>query len=320
MSDLGVLFYYHWTRPHQLASLARRIEDSGATHAFSIEGFNDGIVPLAVMALATQRLVLGTSVVNLRFRHPYALAAEVASLADLAGDRLWLGIGPGHASINVHALGLDMDKPLSRTRDYATCVRAALQSGGDAIDVTTEHYQIRGAVIAWPPAHSIPILLAALRPRMVALAAQIAEGVILSNVPLSAIPAVRRVFDEGIAKHGRDPRKMKFCAIVNTILHSSRDEARRRLSEAYSASYLNLEYYQQALAGYGVQTANGRLKDADVDDLAMGGPPGHLRERIAAYREAGVDLPILAPMDLFDTRLDGVDLDASYGGLAQLAR
>ena len=321
MPDLGMLFYYNRTRgPSQLASLAHMLEEEGVSHAFTCEAFNDAMVPLASMAAATKRITIGPAVANLAFRHPYCLAGAAASVNELAQGRFVLGIGPGHAAMNSRGLGLDMRKPVSRTRDYVVCVRALLDGCDKPVDVVTERFQVRNLPLAWAPVQRVPILLAALRPAMVRLAGEIGDGVVLSNVPLRAIPQLRRVLDESARAHGRDPSSVSLFAIVNTILRPSREEARHLLADAYSAAYLGLEYYQQSLASYGVEIREGlRLGDEDLDALAIGGPLEYARERLTAYREAGVDLPILAPMGVLLPKPCDTDLEATYSRLALLA-
>jgi 5,10-methylenetetrahydromethanopterin reductase len=321
-SDLGALFYTasysEVTIPGVpgLVALTRMLEAEGMSHVYTCEGYTDGLVGLAAMSAATTTINLGVGVVNIGLRHPYGLASEIASLAGLASGRLVVGLGAGHPEINGGSLHLQVDRPLRRVADYTTCVRQLLTSDGRPVSIATEHYTMDGAVVAWAPSEPVPIVLGALRPAMVKLAGSIADGVLLSNVPIHAIPDLKRVLVESALASGRAASDVQLQAIVNVVLRPSARDALCVYQEAM-AGYVQLSSFQDSLRGYGMDAA--ALRDDDLHALGIIGTPEHARERIVAYREAGVDLVVLAPIELVGSDRSGASTTEIYAQLAQLA-
>lgn len=320
VSDLGVAFFFKGVRgPNLLVEYARRLEDTGLTHLMMTEANNDAMTVLAALAVATDRLMLGSGIVNIYARHPYHMANETASVFHLADGRFILGLGTGHQEVNVDGWGMSMEKPLSRMRDYLEVVRAGLDSDGGPMDIKNDRYQATGPAVSWAPNARVPIYLAALGPKMFELAGQAADGVILSMAPKPYIRRMRKLLDETAVKSGRSPGDVKIYAFVNTLLRPTRDEAIPLLRHSIR-SYFRFPYYQHQLAVAGVELKDNAIEDDSLDSIAIGGPPGYAREWLADYREAGVDVPILSPIGTLP-RPEAVDKDlwetfASFAALA----
>lgn len=295
MANLGVMFFPRGLNgPRQLLDLARELEASGFDHYFVVEGGNDSMTVLAALAGATTQAQIGSGIANIYLRHPYELGLAASVVESLSGGRLILGLGTAHQVTNEQGLGLRMDKPLSRMRDYVTAVRAVLDCGRQRIEVRTDRYQITGPTNAWPPTRRVPVILAALGFGSVRLAAQVAEGVILSLATLDQIREVRRVLTEEAAAAGRDGAALRIYAIVNTVLRPTQEEALPLLRAAVSG-YARMPFYQRELRHNGIPIVDGTIRDEDVLRLGIAGPPAAARERIAAYREAGADVVLLSP-------------------------
>jgi alkanesulfonate monooxygenase SsuD/methylene tetrahydromethanopterin reductase-like flavin-dependent oxidoreductase (luciferase family) len=179
-------------------------------------------------------------------------------------------------------------------RDFVAAVRAVLDPAGQRIEVRTERYQITGPTNAWPPARRVPIILAALGYGSVRLAAQIADGVILSLATLDQIRRIRRILDEEATAAGREGAAIRIYPIVNTVLRPTRDEA-LPLLRAAMAGYLRMPFYQRELRENGIDISEGTIRDEDLTRLGIGGPPEEAKERLIAYREAGADVVLLSP-------------------------
>src|SRR6478752_2987279 len=156
--------------------LFRRIEAGGYDDVWTSEtaGY-DGFTPLALAAVHTKRLRLATGVVNPFTRGPAVLAQHCAALADASGGRFVLGIGSSSGVIVERWNGVPFERPLSHVREAVERLRPVLAG----------ERGLGGFRLETPPAHPIPIVVAALRGRMLALAAEIADGAFTNFLPLS---------------------------------------------------------------------------------------------------------------------------------------
>jgi alkanesulfonate monooxygenase SsuD/methylene tetrahydromethanopterin reductase-like flavin-dependent oxidoreductase (luciferase family) len=321
MAACGIAFFQRGLDDAaQFVELIDELESSSSfTHAVLTEAYTEAMTAVAAAAAATQRVELVTGIVNIYWRHPYALAMAAANVAAVSGGRFLLGLGTGHQPVNVDGLGYDMSRPLARMRDYVMVLRALLSGNLEPdsfVNVETEHYRAQNVRIGWPAAR-VPLLLGALGEGMLRLAGELADGAILSLAPLERIPAIRTVVESGAETAGRSPADVSIMAFVNTVLRPSRDAARPLLRQTLEG-YLKLPYYRQALAPDGYDAARG-LSDEQVDQLGIAGPPEYAVQCIERYRQAGVDVPILAPAGVFSLPPYDADSRATYRALADVA-
>jgi probable F420-dependent oxidoreductase len=156
----------------------------------------DAFTPLAVAA-AWSDLRLGTAIAQIPTRGPATLAMEAAALAEMAPGRCVLGIGASSPAIVRDWNGLPYERPYSRTRDTVRFLRKALT--GEKVTERYDTFEVRGFRLERPPAEPPPIYVAALRPRMLELAAHEADGVALSLVTpedVGKLAAIVRSVDE----------------------------------------------------------------------------------------------------------------------------
>src|SRR5690242_11131869 len=161
--------------------LVRRAEAAGYTDLWSGETNGpDGFTPLALSAAWTERARLGTGIVGVFQRGPALLAQEAAALADASEGRFVLGIGSSSDRIVEGWNEIPFEKPLSRVRRTVEFLRAAL--AGERTDT--------GFKLETAPANRVPIVLAALRGKMLELAVESAEGAFTNFLPLGGLPQV----------------------------------------------------------------------------------------------------------------------------------
>src|SRR6187402_3234099 len=159
----------------------KRAEAAGYTDLWSGETNGpDGFTPLALSAAWTERARLGTGIVGVFQRGPALLAQEAAALASASEGRFVLGIGSSSDRIVEGWNGIPFERPLSRVRDTLEFLRTAL-----AGDRTGSGFKLESA-----PAQRIPIVLAALRGKMLELAVERADGAFTNFLPLSGLPKV----------------------------------------------------------------------------------------------------------------------------------
>ena len=153
----------------------RQAEQEGFATIWMGQVFDHDVLTLYALAgTCTERIELGTSVVPLPSRHPTTLAQQALTAQLATGGRLCLGVGSGHAQILDRKLGLPADRPVERTREALEVLRPLLR--GDYVKYAGDHQRLRvGTPIAGTQAP--PLILAALGPRMIELAAELADGV-----------------------------------------------------------------------------------------------------------------------------------------------
>jgi len=140
----------------------------------------DGFTPLALAAAWTERMRLGTGVVNAFTRGPAVLAQHAAALADASGGRFVLGLGSSSDVIVERWNGVPFERPLSKLRATVQALRPVLAG---------ERGQ-GGFRLETPPADPVPIYVAALRDRMLRLGGELGDGTFVNFVPLSAVEHV----------------------------------------------------------------------------------------------------------------------------------
>ena len=169
------------------AELLRALPDLGYTDVWSAEASGaDAFTPLALAAAWQPALNLGTAIVPVFTRGPALIAQSAASLAAAAPGRFSLGLGASSPTIVERWNGIGYDRPYLRTRDVLRFVRAAL--AGELVDGEFDTFTIGRFRLEQPPAEPVPVLLAGLRPQMLALAGREADGAILNWLAAKDVP------------------------------------------------------------------------------------------------------------------------------------
>lgn len=170
-------------------------------------GAPDTLIAAAAVAQATQRVRIGTAVVPVWTRSAPVLAASCRALQEISDNRFTLGLGSSSAPIIEGWHGLQLERPLTRVRETVELLRS-IQRG------ETTHY--RGQSISSKgyrqAAFEVPIMLAALRPKMLELAAAMGDGVILNLFPAPALPAILGHIAAGAEQAGKAPGSVEVVA------------------------------------------------------------------------------------------------------------
>jgi probable F420-dependent oxidoreductase len=274
--------------------LVQRAEAVGYTDLWTGETAGpDGFTPLALSAAWTERARLGTGIVGVFQRGPALLAQEAAALADASRGRFVLGIGSSSDRIVEGWNGIPFEKPLSRVRETLEFLRTALDG-----ERTGSGFKLETA-----PAERVPIVLAALRGKMLELAVQRADGAFTNFLPLAGLPKVTAQLQG--APDGFELLCRFFC------LPGER-EAVEPLARFMFSSYITVPVYTAFYRwlGYGEQIdpmvaaweAGDRKAAAAaapwevIEEMFLFGTPEQMKERLAAFVEGGVTLPILTPI------------------------
>jgi probable F420-dependent oxidoreductase len=271
--------------------LVRRAEAAGYTDLWTGETNGpDGFTPLALSAAWTEEMRLGTGVVGVFQRGPALLAQEAAALADASGGRFVLGIGSSSDRIVEGWNGIPFEKPLSKIRETVDFLNAALAGerapGGFKFEIK--------------PSHEIPIVLAALRGKMLELAVERANGAFSNFLPLGGLPQVREQIAD--APEGFELLCRFFC------LPGDR-EAVEPLARFMFSSYATVPVYANFFRwlGYGEKIDpmvaawnSGDRKAASeaapwdvIEETFIFGEPTEMKAKLDAFVEGGVTLPVL---------------------------
>ena len=289
------------------AEVLRRAERLGYTDLWSLEvDGGDAFTPLALAAAWTDRMRLGTAIAGTFTRGPMTLAMSAAALAEAAPGRFVFGIGTSSATIAEDWNGIPFAKPYARARDVYYAARDAL--AGKRVSVDTETTKVSGFRLSRPVPGPVPMYLAALRGRMLRLAGEAADGVIINWLAAEDVPTVLAEVRAGAERAGRDPAAIDVVCRVFVCV-SEDGEAARQIARRYIAAYLTVPVYaafhewlgrgamlrpmQEAWAAGDRRGALAAIPDEVVDAVFIAGDPARCRARIQAYVDAGVQTPLI---------------------------
>ena len=256
----------------------------------------DAAIVLAAYAAATKTMKLGTGVLPIYTRHPTAMAQMAATLDELSGGRFILGIGISHRVTVEHMWGLSITRPVDAMRQYLTIVRASLRDGSAHFDGDqfTARWRYSG-----PRRPGLPVMISALSPRMLELAGEMADGVVLwmcspGYIAQQVIPHVKA----GREKAGLTMEGFEVVAVVPASVTSDRASGLDQF-RATVRFYSNLPFYRKALdaAGFKDQLEAGEVSDAMLDELGGVGDEKAVGAAVRRYHEAGTTLPAILPIE-----------------------
>jgi len=293
----------------QIVEAVRAAEQAGYDDVWLADaGGVDALTLAAIVLDRTERIRVGIAVVPAYTRTPAVLAATVATLADLAPGRFALGLGTSSEAMINGWHGLALERPVARMRETLALLRGIF--AGERTSFTGQ--TLRSTGYRQPAlATSVPILLAALRPRMTELAVTAADGIILNLFPLGALDSLMAGIHAAAARAGREPAEIEVASrfqgqvVANETEHAAARDAFRfhftpyfanRVYNAFLAEVgypdLAAELESQARVGNWA-AARACLTDQLVDDIAVIGDAEHFRARLSTYAEAGIGTPIM---------------------------
>jgi probable F420-dependent oxidoreductase len=281
------------------ADLVRALPNWGYTDVWTSEvAGTDAFTPLALTSVWEPSLHLGTAIVPAFTRGPALIAQSAATLAAAAPGRFTLGLGSSSPAIVQQWNGISFDEPYRRTRDVLRFVRSAL--AGEKVSRAYDTFSVDGFRLENPPAEPVQILLAALRPQMLALAGRAADGAILNWLAATDVW-------QCLAAIG-NPQARVVARIF--VCPTEDREYARNLGRRMIAAYLTVPAYaafHRWLGRAGVLASMWELWESGdraaavasipeqvVDELVLNGSPADCRRQVRAYAAAGVDVPVLA--------------------------
>jgi 5,10-methylenetetrahydromethanopterin reductase len=287
-----------------VGALAAAAESAGFSAVFVAEGHGDALSLCHPVAAATSRVRVGTAIANAALRPP-VLAAKTAAQLDQASDgRLLLGLGVGNDVMNGR-FGLPPFPPLRMIEEYVGALRAAL--AGDPEGFDGQLFRTGMVPLDSPPVRAeLPVYLAALGPRMLELAGRLADGVILNLMSPAQAGMAASLVRAAAAAAGRNASSVEVVCVVHVCLSDDAGAAAaaaRAVVPRYVLHPAVARLFgadlgaarERALAGDRAGAAD-RVPGHVADAFVAHGDAAACSARLAEYRAAGVDLPVVFPM------------------------
>ena len=233
----------------------------------------DAINALTLAATRTERIELATGVVPTFPRHPMALAQQALTAQVVAQGRFTLGIGPSHRPGIEDTMGLSYDRPAAHVREYLSVLRPLLSRG--RVDFEGDFYRVK-ANLSVPGASDVPVVVAALAPRMLRIAGQMADGTItwMAGIRTVQTHIVPRITASAAEADRPDPR---ICVALPVAVVNDVDQAYERAASTYGG-YGSLINYRRLLD----------IEGADSPaDVAIIGSEAEVEDKIRAFDQAG---------------------------------
>ena len=311
MSEIGLVAPY-WSdmKTEELVETARLAEELGYHSIWVPEMWGrDAFSILGLIAANTKRIGLATGIIPVFGRSPAVIAQTIATLDEISGGRMMLGLGSSGPAVIENWHGIGFEKPLRRTREYIEIIKMILR--GERADYAGEIFSLKGFRLQFKPLRSdIPVLLAAIGPKNIRLTGDVADGWIPFLIPREGLKEAGKELIDGARSRGRGMDKFMVCLYITASVSRDADTAIQAVKEhiAYYIGGMGT-YYFNTVSRYGfgeeadaikrawesgkksaaVETVSERM----LDSLSVSGTPEHGRSVIAVYYEAGANIPVL---------------------------
>jgi F420-dependent oxidoreductase-like protein len=315
--------------PDEFTAYVKRLEEAGVDYLWAGEAYSaDSVSTMGFLAAVTRRAIIGSSILPLYTRTPTVLAMTAVGMDKVSNGRFILGLGASGPQVIEGFHGVPYDAPLARTREIVDICRSVWRQ--DRLNHQGDRYQIplsagRGTglgkalrITDHPIRAQIPIFLASLGPKNVELTAEVADGWLpLHFWPDRADEVWGSSLESGTTKRLPELGPLDIVAggplaIGDDVAHL-RDKGRPMLALYFGGmGARGQNYYNEVLQRYGFEKEAHEIQEAYlggdrksaanlvpqplVDGMSLIGDPGFVRDRIAAYREAGTTILNVQPV------------------------
>jgi F420-dependent oxidoreductase-like protein len=325
--------------------LVQEAERLGYDSVWTAEAYgSDAVTILAWLAAQTERIKLGSAILQMPGRSAAMTAMTAATLDQLSGGRMLLGIGSSGPQVAEGWHGQRFGRQLQRTREYVEVVRMALRRERVRYDGETLRLPLPDGpgkalkLTIAPVQERIPVYIAAIGPKNTTLTAEIADGWIPTLFSPEHVAEFRPLLEEGFARAGDCKTFADFdiAPTVQTLVSDDRGAARDAM-RPYLALYVGgmgsrkQNFYNALVRRYGFEAAAERVQDLYlegrkeeaaaalpgelIDAVSLCGPGDVVRDRLAQFRDAGVGTLMVSPMSWsFEDRRRQLRLVAELAG------
>ena len=318
-----------------MLQLATEAEKLGVDSAWSAEAWGmDAIAPVAYLAARTEKLKLGTGIMQLCARTPAATAMTALAMDTMTDGRFLLGLGNSGPQVVEGLHGQAFDRPATRMREYVEIVRRActgekLAFEGKTVTLPRPGGQGKALAIAQPPSR-VPVYLATLAPRTLEMTGEIADGWLGTSFTPDAPEAHLAYLRKGAEKAGRTLDDLTLCVDASVAITDDPERLfpQLKMQLAFQLSAMGsptMNFYNDAFARGGFERPCQEVRDlwlarkreeavaAVPDEMVMKtailGDEAAVRTRLQRYAEVGIDLLMLHPL--------GADLAARLDNLGR---
>jgi F420-dependent oxidoreductase-like protein len=304
--------------------VAQEAESLGYDSVWTAEAYgSDAATMLAWIAGRTSTIKLGSAIFQMPARTPAMTAMTAATIDQLSGGRMLLGLGTSGPQVAEGWHGQRFARQLLRTREYVDVVRKALarerlEYHGETIELPLPDGPGKPLKLMISPVQEhIPIYLAAIGPKNTALAGEIADGWLPAFFSPEHVAELRALLEEGAARAGRSLEGFDIAPSINVFIDDDLELARNVMRPAL-ALYIGgmgsraQNFYNKLAQRYGFEAAAKEVQDLYldgkqaeacaaipdelVDMVSLCGPKDVVRERMAVFRDAGVGSLLITPM------------------------
>ena len=308
----------------QQLGIVQEAERLGYDSVWTAEAYgSDAATILAWLAAGTERIKLGSAIFQMPGRSAAMTAMTAATIDQLSGGRMLLGIGSSGPQVSEGWHGVRFGRQLQRTREYVAVVRKALarervEYHGETIELPLPDGPGKALKLTIGTVQErIPIYLAAIGPKNTALAGEIADGWIPTLFSPEHVAEFRPLLEEGAARAGRSLNGFDIAPTVQVFITDDLESARDAM-RPYVALYVGgmgsrkQNFYNNLVQRYGFEDAARKVQDLYlegkkdeaasalpgelIDTVTLCGPGERIRERLAVFREAGVGTLGVSPM------------------------
>ncbi len=299
----------------ELLEKVRIADQLGVESIWAAEAWGrEAVVGLTQLVLNTKRAKIGTAILNVFSRSPGLMAQTFATLDELSGGRMLIGLGTSGAYVIEHFHGIKFDKPVSRMREYAEIINMVMRK-----EKLVYHGKVfnleRGFTLQnFDPVRShIPIFFATLADDSIRLTGEVADGWIPIYWPASKIKDGSALIAEGAKRAGRDPRAITIAPSTQIHVVKPGDDPQKARQDgrqpiAFYIGRMGVFYKRMFIRnGYGAETeacqaawdrrdqpgALAAISDKMLDDIAIIGDLKHCAAKLDERAKMGVELPLI---------------------------
>lgn len=319
MERLGVALLPETFLSNEIVRYALKAERSGFHSVWVPEHyfFRDAFTILGAISVLTKKIKLATGIVSFYTRHPALIAMSFACLNELSGGRAIAGVGLGVSSW-LQKMGINTNFQRAHVKETVNVLKELLKN--KRVTYEGKYFSLNDVKLDFSVSNNIPIYLAAVNFKMLELAGEVADGVLLTaGCSPKYVSVARRRVETSIKNRGGLPSQFDVAAIILTSIsrnsHKAKNSARKiiaslltrpsraklMLDEEQTNTQKFKKFEKLALSG-DVDKASNYLTFDVIDSLSASGTINECAYKIKQYQECGVDLPILLPVNLTSLR------------------
>ena len=310
----------------EMVELAKLAEEAGMESIWMSDHvcFRDSLTSAMAFLVTTNRIKVIPAPLSPYSRNPMVSAMAIATMEELAPGRVGATTGTGNPTA-LAEVGVQVTRPLKTMREYMQVLRGLLS--GDTVHFHGEILNINGAKMGFKPSSPIPLYMTAVKPRMLSLAGEIADGVLLSaGCAPKYIGLCVEEIKKGVERGGKSLKETDVAGFITTSVSQSNREAIESSKMFLAYIFRNPHHAENIRMGGGMvdrerlaeavgrrdwEGAKKLISDEVVLAHSISGTPSVCRERLREFTDAGLDLPILLPMGTQEARKKMIEMVAS---------